>query len=384
MSETGRGLERPGGAGEAALKVTPALALLLPAFEMVFMATPFAGYFYGAYSPLLAWTRTNFNLIWLGDFFVPHLTRPSSIPLRLLLGAPRYLLYVGLASFVLHAIHLYWTKFVRKSVAQGLLYRYVRHPQYLSLAVAGLGLAFQWPRFINLALYLVMLAAYVALARHEESRVERLHGDAYGAYKRTTGAFLPMPIEARLTRLLSWLPANPLGRAAVLATGLALAFTTSFGLRALAVRSLDSEVVPGSRPGLVLFLDAPGDQERASLGEIVSRLMPTTTRGTVPVFYAVRTKDALEHLLIDSGLSYSRLKQLGIPAGDWYLVQGAASYPCSTGCKVMTEAREALGARALRTPLRLYALTNLSPRGGVEPYELPAEALYGHAAMPSL
>ena len=384
MSEAGREPEGPGGAGEAVLRVTSALALLLPAFEMVFMATPFAGYFYGAYSPVLAWTRTNFNLIWLGDFFVPHLTRPSSVPLRLLLGAPRYLLYLGLASFVLHAVHLYWTKLVRKTVAQGLLYRYVRHPQYLSLAVAGLGLAFQWPRFINLALYLVMLAAYVALARHEESRVERLHGDAYSAYKRTTAAFLPMPIEARLARLLSWLPASSVGRAAVLAAALALAFSTSFGLRALAVRGLDTEVVAGSRPGIVLFLEAPGDEDRASLREIASRLMPTSARGTVPVFYAVRTKDTLDHVLIDSGLSFSRLKQLGIPAGDWYLVQAAASYPCSTGCKVMTEAREALGARALRTPLRLYALASGPPRGDVEPYELPADALYGHAAMPSL
>jgi protein-S-isoprenylcysteine O-methyltransferase Ste14 len=384
MSERGRELEGPGGAGDAALRLTPALAFLLPALEMVFMASPFAAYFYGAYSPLLAWTRTNFNLIWLGDFFVPHLTRPSSVVLRTMFAAPHYLLYVGLASFAVHAGHLYWTKLVRKSVAQGLLYRYVRHPQYSSLAVAGLGLAFQWPRFINLALYLVMLAAYVALARHEESRVERRHGDAYRAYRHSTGAFLPRLVEARLARMLSWLPANPVGRAAVLAAALALAFSTSFGLRALAVRGLDSEVVPGSRPGLVLFLEDPSDHDRSSLLEAVSTLMPTSARGTVPLFYAVRTKDALDHLLIDSGLSYSRLKQLGIPAGDWYLVQAAASYPCSTGCKVMTDASEALGARALRTPLRLYAVGSNSRRGGVEPYELPADALYGHAAMPSL
>ena len=83
-------------------------------------------------------------------------------------------------------------------------------------------------------------------------------------------------------------------------------------------------------------------------------------------------------------LSYSRLKQLRVPTGEWYLVQAAASYPCSTGCKVMTEAREALGARALRTPLRLYALTGDASRRAVEPYELPADALFRHAAMPSL
>jgi len=383
MSETGREPGGMGRTGAAALTVTPALALLLPAFEMIFMTSPFAGYFYGAYSPLLTWTRGNFNLIWLGDFFVPHLTRPSSVPLRLLLVAPRYLLYLGLASFVLHAFHLYWAKLVRKSVAQGLLYRYVRHAQYLSLAVAGLGLAFQWPRFINLALYLIMLAAYVALARHEELRVERLHGDAYRAYKRTTGTFLPIAIEARLARLLTWLPANPVGRGAVLAVVLAVAFSTSFGLRALAVRGLDSEVVAGRGPGLVLFLEAPTDGDRASLREVVSRLMPKAARGTMPLFYAVRTKDKLDHLLIDSGLSYSRLKELGIPAGDWYLVQAAASYPCSMGCKVMTGAQEALGARALRTPLRLHALAGAPPRG-VESLELPADALYGHAAMPSL
>jgi len=375
-------LKRQGGTGRPALQAIPALAFLLPALEMVFMASPFAAYFYGAYSPVLAWTQTNFNLIWLGDFFVPHLTHPRSALLRFLFSAPRYLLYVGLASFILHAFHLYWTKFARRGVAQGLLYRYVRHPQYLSLAIAGLGLAFQWPRFINLALYLIMLGGYVALARHEESRVEALHGEAYREYKRSTGVFLPRPVEAPLVRCFSWIPARPAVRATIVAAVLILAFSLSFGLRRLALTDVDYAVVEGDRPGLVLFLDSPAGADRGYLTRAASALMPEAGRGKLPLFYVARTKHALDHLLIDSGFSYPRLKQEDIPNTSWYLVQAAASYPCSTGCKVMTSPLQALDARALRTPVRVYALAGAASE--LRPYELPAAALFAHAAMPSL
>src|SRR5215470_12514103 len=130
-------------------------AFLIAISEMVFMASPFAAYFYNAYSPVLTWTESHSFLIWLTDFFVPHLSTPSSAWFGSLVKLPRYLTFVGLASFTLHAVYLYWTKFVRRGMATALLYRYVRHPQYLSFAVAGLGLVFYWPSFINLLLFFV-------------------------------------------------------------------------------------------------------------------------------------------------------------------------------------------------------------------------------------
>jgi protein-S-isoprenylcysteine O-methyltransferase Ste14 len=372
-------------AGRAAIRLVPAFALLVPALEMLLMATPFAAYFYGAYSPVLRWTRASVNLVWLGDFFIPHLTRPAGLLPRLLFGAPRYLLYLGLASFAVHAVHLYWTRFMKGSVAQGLLYRHLRHPQYLSLAVAGIGLVFHWPRFINLVLYLVMLAGYLALARHEEAQMERTHGEAYRAYRTATGGFLPRPLGRALAALAGRFRLNRLGRAVATAVALLAAFSTSFALRAAALRTVDVDLVAGRQTALVLYLASPDAAERSWLRAAATGLVPADRRdGQVTLFYAVRTRVELEHLLVDSGFSYRRLGRLPIAAARFYLMQAEARYPCPTSCRVMTRAHQALSAQALRTPVRLYGLTGGDSGLEIVPYDLPADAWHAHAMLPSL
>jgi protein-S-isoprenylcysteine O-methyltransferase Ste14 len=164
---------------------------LMAISEMIFMASPFAAYFYSVYSPVLTWAERHSYLIWLTDFFIPHVSTPASAWFSGLIKMPRYLSWIGLASFAIHAVYLYWTKFVRRGIATALLYRYVRHPQYLSFAVAGLGLVFYWPRFINLLLWFVMIISYYALARAEEKRIEHLHGEQYLPYKQRTAMFVP-------------------------------------------------------------------------------------------------------------------------------------------------------------------------------------------------
>ena len=150
-------------------------------------------------------------MIWLSDFFIPHLSTPKSSLFLILTRAPRYLLHIGLASFVVHIAYLYWIKFVKKRVATRLLYRYVRHPQYLSFAVAGVGLVFHWPRFINVILFFLMLFAYYALARSEEARMERRHGEAYRTYKQKTAMFFPGRAGERVMGVtFGWLPQTPL------------------------------------------------------------------------------------------------------------------------------------------------------------------------------
>ena|SRR6516162_8812692 len=91
-------------------------AFLIAISEMVFMASPFAAYFYSAFSPVLKWTENHSYLMWLTDFFVPHLSTPASAWFGSLLKLPRYLTFVGIASFATHAGYLYWMKFVRKRV----------------------------------------------------------------------------------------------------------------------------------------------------------------------------------------------------------------------------------------------------------------------------
>src|SRR6516162_6996296 len=78
-------------------------AFLIAISEMVFMASPFPAYFYTAYSPVLTWTESHSFLIWLTDFFVPHLSTPSSAWFSGLIKLPRYLTLIGLASFIAHA-----------------------------------------------------------------------------------------------------------------------------------------------------------------------------------------------------------------------------------------------------------------------------------------
>jgi protein-S-isoprenylcysteine O-methyltransferase Ste14 len=142
------------------------LAYLAITLEMLFMVTPFALYYYSFYSPLLAGPSSLRPIAWLPTFFLPHLSTeilPS-------LGGVIFLL--GLIGFFLSAFQLYYAKFRRRGIVQGGFYKPIRHPQYLFLGLAGLGLLIVWPRFILLLAYINMLWFYYLLARSEERRIE--------------------------------------------------------------------------------------------------------------------------------------------------------------------------------------------------------------------
>jgi protein-S-isoprenylcysteine O-methyltransferase Ste14 len=296
---------------------------------MVFMASPFAAYFYSVYSPVLTWTVNHSWLIWLTDFFVPHLSTPASAWFGRLLKLPRYLLFVGLASFAIHAVYLYWMRFVRKEIATGLLYRYIRHPQYLSFAVAGLGLVFFWPRFINLLLWVVMLIGYYALARAEEQRVEFQHGEQYVLYRQRTAMFIPGRLGGRIAeRIFGWLPWPPVRGYAALIVLLVAVLTSAFFVRALSIRKLHDVALPNA---LIVFLDEP---PRAAPGKIegeITRLLAgqSAPRGSVRLFYVLSKKHTLQHLLLDSGITHDALAASNFPDASWYLVSASASYCAS-------------------------------------------------------
>jgi protein-S-isoprenylcysteine O-methyltransferase Ste14 len=304
-------------------------AFLIAISEMVFMASPFAAYFYTAYSPVLTWAESHSFLIWLTDFFVPHLSTPGSTWFSSLLKFPRYLTLIGVASFVVHAAYLYWTKFVRKTVATALLYRYVRHPQYLSFAVAGLGLVFLWPRFINLLLFFVMLIGYYALARAEEERMQRKYGEQYLLYQQHTAMFIPGGIGGRIVdAVFGWLPSPSIRGYVALILLLVVGLTGGFLLRRASVNHLHYAVLPNA---LLVFLEDPAGLSQGRIEDEVTRVLEDqpTGRGNVPVFYVLSKKDALHHLLLDSGMTRSAAAGKNLPAASWYLVEAAASY-CSS------------------------------------------------------
>jgi hypothetical protein len=119
----------------------------------------------------------------------------------------------------------------------GGLYRWIRHPQYLALAVTGIGLAILWPRFLTAALWAVMVTLYYLLARDEERRMVARFGDQYRRYMETTGRFVPRSLGQLLGRIP--LPGQPLLRAAlVLLLTFGLSVGAAFALRAYTVGRL--------------------------------------------------------------------------------------------------------------------------------------------------
>lgn len=76
------------------------------------------------------------------------------------------------------------------------LYGVVRHPQYtgIFLALFGEGVV-HWPTIFSLALFPVIVAAYVWAAHREERRMIDEFGEEYRAYQRRVPMFLPRPGE---------------------------------------------------------------------------------------------------------------------------------------------------------------------------------------------
>ena len=75
------------------------------------------------------------------------------------------------------------------------LYLYIRHPQYLALAIWGIGMSILWPRFIVLASLSLMFVLYYFLAKDEERRMLKQYGRTYQDYISRTGMFVPKKVE---------------------------------------------------------------------------------------------------------------------------------------------------------------------------------------------
>jgi protein-S-isoprenylcysteine O-methyltransferase Ste14 len=211
----------------------------LVAFEFFYMASPFAAYVYAVYGPGLDWLQSSGPTAWLIGFFLPHIVADTRSPLvngAHLLGLGLFM--GGLLAFAVGAFQIYRAKLRRQQAVTGGIYRHIRHPQYLSLMAASLGMLLIWPRFLVLALTVTVIFVYIGLARAEESLcLGRFPG--YAEYMQRTGMFLPR----------AWLPSLaigfPQGRWArvglwVLAylSALGAAMLLAFGLRSHAIGQL--------------------------------------------------------------------------------------------------------------------------------------------------
>ena len=163
--------------------------------EIVIMISPFAFFFYAAFNPFLLVLNQSSMTRWLTAFFLPHMIIPPNEALTVIriLGSVSFV--TGMLIFLVCAAQVYIGKLLRKGVATKGFYTIIRHPQYLGLGLAALGLAVMWPRFLTLTLFAVMLFLYYLLAKDEERRMMNRFGEGYIAYMSRTGMFLPRFIE---------------------------------------------------------------------------------------------------------------------------------------------------------------------------------------------
>lgn len=291
--------------------IAPILLYAVSALEMIIMISPAAAYFYSVYTPLFHGLEQFTATAWLPQFFLPHLARTDWAAFRWLSIAGAVLTLLGLLAFLACAVQLYWGKFVRKSLVSGGLYGRVRHPQYLCLAVAGLGLLLLWPRFFILATYLLMLGLYYLLARHEEEVVRARYGAPAEAYMATVPMFNPF------RRMPAGRPFAPPPRGRALATWLlvvAAGLGLAFGLRAVSIGQLYL-VREGDPAVTALALRERPDADiraltAAVLGDEAVRAW-RDTRGPESLFLQIGNGDGLlGHLLIDLGMRQDAIDAL--------------------------------------------------------------------------
>jgi protein-S-isoprenylcysteine O-methyltransferase Ste14 len=233
------------GFGRLAAKGSIFLAFVV-ALEVVIMISPFALFFYAVFNPVLL-ALDKFSLTrWLTAFFLPHMIVPPDPVLATIRVLGSIFFVLGLLTFLICAMQVYVGKIWKAGVASRGLYAVVRHPQYVSLAVSGVGLAILWPRFLTLALLAVMLFLYYLLAKDEERRMLSRYGDGYRAYMNRTGMFFPRLTNAELPRGDQELHRVTWGKALSLLVGLLVVVVGSgFALRAYTVQHLPLLSVDG-------------------------------------------------------------------------------------------------------------------------------------------
>lgn len=200
--------------------------------EILIMISPFAGFFYSVFNPFLLEIAKYPATRWLSAFFLPHMVVPPDAFLKFVRVMGSVLFVGGIALFFLCAAQIYLSKFLKRGAVIGGVYSFIRHPQYLGLAVAGAGLSILWPRFLVVVLWLAMVLIYYFLSHDEEKRMLRAHAAEYTLYMERTGMFLPKQIEKVI------MTEGTAGRAAFFALISALALGSAFFLRSYTISHL--------------------------------------------------------------------------------------------------------------------------------------------------
>jgi protein-S-isoprenylcysteine O-methyltransferase Ste14 len=270
------------------------------------MISPFALFFYAVFNPVLLVLGSTPFTRWLTAFFLPHMVAPPNGLLAAIrvLGSVFFLL--GLLAFLVCAIQVYAGKMLKTGVASKGLYAIVRHPQYLSLAVSGIGLAILWPRFLSLVLLAVMLFLYYLLAKDEERRMLTRHGAGYREYMSRTGMFLPRFAEAHLPEDdVALYRVNAIKAVGVLGVLLGVLVGGGFALRSYTVHRLPLASVDGVDAIAITANDLAAAREL--LTELVhddavaTRLQSRAHEGGRVLAYVIPVDYTMQGMIADTG-----------------------------------------------------------------------------------
>ena len=94
------------------------------AFEVLIMISPFAGFFYSAFNPVLLGLAKYPETRWLSSFFFTHLLVPPNDFLKFIRIMGSVLFVLGMVVFLICALQVYTSKFFKTGPAlKGLLSR---------------------------------------------------------------------------------------------------------------------------------------------------------------------------------------------------------------------------------------------------------------------
>ena len=188
------------------IRILPWIAYLIIVFEILYMISPFAFYFYSIYGVPLGALSGNAKTHWLTSFVLPHYTESSVAIINIIPDIGLSTMSIGIVLFIIAFCQIYYAKFTGRGAVIGGLYRIIRHPQYTALAIIGFGATIFWSRMIVIITYVTMLFLYYYLARAEENECKTKFGASYNKYYKSTGMFLPKYFFSKLQILPKILP----------------------------------------------------------------------------------------------------------------------------------------------------------------------------------
>ena len=275
--------------GQRAAKTSAWLLYTLIVLEILFMVSPFAAYYYSIYATPLNVLQDSPHTAWLTMYLLPHFTYTESWLANGLILIRWPMILLGIVLFFVGFCQIYWSKFTAKGAVEGGLYRYIRHPQYVALAIIGLGTSLYWSRFIVVLAFVSMLCIYVFLARVEERICLHKFGEPYREYMNRTGMFLPRHWEKRCRGLGVQLPRSPRlrGVAAIGMYILALVITTGAG-QWLRGHVIDSLQIDDGQTRVTVFLAPTSIRTREAALELIDDAeLPGTIAYVAPAAWRI-------------------------------------------------------------------------------------------------